>query len=115
MTVLTFSQLFAPNVVDNAAPETLYTVPTTPTTTILRDLRIRFSNTTSGSVTIKAWSVQAAGTAADSNVSLPTTSIAANGFIDIDFPIQAAGGFIQAQAGAATSITASCIDGFLQS
>jgi len=41
--------------------------------------------------------------------------VAANSYIDADCPLLSAGGFVQAQAGAATSITASHIDGFIQS
>ena len=115
MATITFSQLFAPNQVDNAAVETLYTVPATPSNTILRNGRVRFANTTSGAVTIKGWAVPSAGSPTDSNVFLPTKSIPANDYIDVDVPVIAAGGMIQAQAGAATSITATAIDGFLQS
>ena len=110
-----FLQLFNPNQVDNAAPETLYTVPATPTAIILRNGRIRFSNPTAGAVTIKAWAVPSGGAAADTNCFLPTASIAAAGYLDVDVPVLAAGGFIQAQAGAAASISALCLDGFLQS
>jgi hypothetical protein len=66
-------------------------------------------------VTIKAWVVPPAGAAGDSNVCLPTTSIVANGFLDLDVPVMIASGFMQAQAGAASSITATCLDGFIQS
>jgi hypothetical protein len=112
---LTFSQLFASKQVNNAAPDTLFTVPASPTNTILRNGRIRFANTTAGAVTIKAWAVPAAGTAADSNVCLPTLSLAANTYTDVDLPVLGAGGFVQAQAGTASSITASMLDGFTQS
>ena len=112
---ISFLQLFAPNQVDNAAAETLYTVPSTPASTILRNGRVRFTNTTAGFVTIQAWAVPAAGVAANSNCFLPQTSIGVNGYIDVDVPVIAAGGMIQAQAGAATSVTATCLDGFLQS
>lgn len=111
MATLTFKQLFAPNQVDNAAPETLYTCPAN---TITRNLRVRFANTTAGAVTIKAWAVPSAGSAADSNVCLPTYSIGANSYIDVDIPILGGGDFVQAQASAATSITATCLDGFEQ-
>jgi hypothetical protein len=108
---ITFSQLFAPNQVNNASAETLYTVPSSPTTNILRNGRVRFANTTAGAVTITAW----AGAATDDNCFLPVTSIAAYGFLDTDVPVIAAGGTLRAQAGAATSITATCLDGFIQS
>lgn len=110
-----FLQLFNPNQVDNAAPETLYTVPTLPASIILRNGRIRFSNTTAGVVTVKAWAVPSGGAAADTNCFLPLTPIPAAGYVDIDVPVIAAAGFIQAQAGAAASISAACLDGFLQS
>lgn len=111
---LSFTQLFAPKQVNNAAADTLYTVPATPTNSTLRNGMLRFSNTTSGAVTIKAWAVQAAGSAADSNVFLPTTSLNANTYLDTPVPVMAAGGILQAQAGAATSITVTCLDGFVQ-
>jgi hypothetical protein len=112
---LTFSQLFASKQVNNAAPDTLFTVAASPTNTILRNGRIRFANTTAGAVTIKAWAVPAAGTAADANVFLPTLSLTANTYADVDMPVLGAGGFVQAQASAAASITASMLDGFTQS
>lgn len=112
---LSFYQLFSAKQVNNAAADTLFTVPATPTSSILRNGRIRFSNTAGTATTIKAWGVPAAGTAADSNVILPTVSIAANSFLDFDVPILNAGAFMQAQAGAATSITATHVDGFIQS
>lgn len=112
---LSFLQLFASKQVNNAAPDTLFTVSTSPSANILRNGRVRFANTTAAPVTIKAWAVPAAGAAADANVCLPAQSVAANSYIDVDVPVMAAGGFMQAQAGAAASITASMLDGFIQS
>ena len=112
---LTFGKLFAAKQVNNAAVDTLLTVPTSPTSSILRNGRIRLANTTAAAATIKAGGVPLAGSAADANCFLPTTSIPANGYIDVDCPALSAGDFIQAQAGTASAITASCIDGFIQS
>src|SRR3990167_3276470 len=112
---LSFIPLFAAKLVNNAAVDTLFTVGASPTTNVLRNGRVRFANVTAGAVTIKAWAVPAAGAAADANVCLPTLSIAANSYIDLDLPYVVAGGFVQAQAGAASSITALQIDGFIQS
>lgn len=112
---IAFSQLFASKQVNNAAPDTLFTVPSTPGNTLLRNGRIRFVNTTGGFVTIKAWSVPSGGSPSDANVFLPTTSIGLNGYVDVDLPVMGAGDLIQAQAGAAGSVTALCLDGFLQS
>lgn len=105
--------LFNPNQVDNAAAETLYTVPSTPTSIRLIGMRVRFCNTTAGAVTISVWAVPSGGSAADTNASLKGYSIAANDYIDVDIPTMEAGDFLQAQAGAATSITASCLAGAL--
>lgn len=112
---ISFTQFFAPNQVDNVAPETLFTVPASPTTNLARNVRVRFANTTALPATIKAWTVPPAGTAGDTNVCLPTVSIGANLYIDIDIPIMSAGYFCQAQAGTITSITATFLDGFTQS
>lgn len=112
---LSFNQLFASKLVNNAAADTLFTVPASPSSNTLRNCRIRFANVTAGPVTIKAWGVPAAGAAADANVFQPTQSILANSFIDVDVPVMSAGGFIQAQAGAVSSITALVLDGFIQS
>lgn len=111
---LSFTKLFEPNMVDNAAAETLYTVPSSPTS-VLRNARVRFSNITGGAVTIKAWAVPASGSASDTNCCLPTVSIAANSYLDVDLPLMKSGDFLQAQAGAGSSITSAAIDGFLQS
>ena len=112
---LSFALLFASKLVNNAAADTLFTVGASPTSNLLRNGRVRFANVTAGTVTIKAWAVPSAGAAADANVILPTVSVAANSYIDLDLPYLGAGGFVQAQAGAASSITASHIDGFIQS
>ncbi len=112
---LTFLQLFPPQQVDNAAADTLYTVPSTPTNIILRNGRVRFTNTSAGAVTITAWAVESGDAAGDDMCILGVTSIGAESYIDVDVPVLTAGGTIQAQAGAATSITASALDGFLQS
>lgn len=103
--------LFSSEDVDNAAPDTLFTVPDAVSTTILINGRVRFTNHTGSAATIKAWAVPDGGSAGDTNVSLPTTSIAANSYLDVDVPQMAAGGIFQAQAGTATSITALAMDG----
>lgn len=101
----TFLKAFEPNVVDNAAPETLYTVPTTPSTTKAMGFVIRYKNTTGGAVTLTSWAVPLSGTAADGN-EVYSGSIPADDFVDVEYGTLKAGDFIQAQAGAATSITA---------
>lgn len=108
---ITYSSFFAGNLLDNAAPETLFTVPGTPTTTLLRGGRVRLANVTAGAVTAQLWAVPVSGTAGDSNKILPTTSIAANSYIDVDIPIMPASSFLQGQAGAGSSIVVHMLSG----
>lgn len=109
-----FISLFPPVQVATT-PQLLYTVPATPTASILRNARVRFANTTGGAVTIEAWSVPSGGSATDVNCCLPETSISANSYLDVDIPVIASGGSIRAKASSASSITATSLDGFLQS
>lgn len=111
MPSITREQLFAAEDVDNAAPDVLFTVPSTPTNMLLINGRVRFSNHTAGAVTITAWAVPSGGAAGNDNVALPTTSVGANSYLDLDIPQIGAGGTFEAQAGAATSITAQPLDG----
>ena len=112
---ISFLQLFAAKLVNNAAADTLFTVAASPTTNLARNVRVRFANVTALAATIKAWVVPPAGAAADANVCLPTVSILANSYIDVDVPVMVAGAFMQAQAGTVSSITVTMLDGFIQS
>lgn len=111
MPTITRQQLFSPKQVDSASVDTLFVVPSTPTSSLLINGRIRFSNHTGGAVTITVWAVPNGSSATNSNLALPQTSIGANNTLDIDIPQVSAGGSIVAQAGAASSITAQPLDG----
>ncbi len=107
---ITYSQLMAPTVLTTAAA-TLFTVPTAPATTLLRGGRMRFTNTTAGAITVTAYAVPLAGSAAAGNAFVSAKSIAANDFLDVDVPLMGPGGFVQALASANTSITAHALSG----
>jgi hypothetical protein len=109
---ISYSNFFAPTVLGVAAA-TLFTVPTSPSTTLLRGGRIRLTNTTGGAVTVTLYAVPLAGAAAAGNAFVSGKSIAANDYLDVDVPLMAAGGFVQGLAGAATSITAHMLAGSL--
>jgi hypothetical protein len=104
-------KLFAPEIVDNAAPDDLITVPATPATNLLVNGRVRFVNYSGAPATITAWAVPSGGTAGNDNICLPVTSINNGAFLDMDVPQLEAGGKLQAQAGTATAITAQAMDG----
>lgn len=106
------SQLFAPTVATTGAA-TLYTAPSVPTTSTLSRGRIRFTNTSSGSVSVTAYAIQAAGTASPTNCFMNQVSIAQNTHLDVDVPVLGPGGFIQVLASALTSITVTQLDGLI--
>lgn len=110
---ITYVKLFDSNHVNNAAVETLYTVPSSPTTTLLRNGRVRFTNVTGGAVLIDVYAVASGDSPSIANALQYQYSLAANSAIDIDIPILGAGGSVRAQASAANSITAHGIDGVL--
>ena len=108
--------MFQPKQVDNVSFDTLFAVNSFyPSNTIFRNGRVRFVNTTAGAITIEACAVPTSGSPTDSNKILPLVSIPANSYIDLDLPFMDVGSTLQAKAGAANSITASFINGFLQS
>lgn len=108
---ITFAKLFAPAALTTSAA-TYYTVASPYK---LINSRVRFTNVTSGAVTVTAYAVPSGGSAADSNAILKGYSIAANAYLDIDLPVMTAGDFLQALASAGTSITIHAISGVLHS
>ena len=111
---ISYSNFFVPTVLTTTAA-TLFTVGATsaPASTLLRGGRIRFTNTTASPVTVTAYVVPSAGTAAAGNAFVSGKTIAANDYIDVDVPVMPNLAFLQALAGAATSITAHMISGSL--
>lgn len=112
MAALSFIKLFQPTVLTTGAT-TIYTCPVAPSTSVLKNGRVRFTNTTAGAVTVTAYAVPSAGTAGASNAFLNAVSVAANAYLDVDLPSLAAGDTFQALASAATSITVHEVGGVL--
>lgn len=108
---ISYSKFFAPAVLPITTPATLLTIPTAPTTTLLRGARIRMVNTTGTAATVTLYAVPSAGTAAAGNMFVSSKTVAANDFLDADVPIMAAGDFIQGVAGTASAITVHMISG----
>jgi hypothetical protein len=106
-------QLFSPVAVP-AAVGVLYTMPTLPTTTTLKNFRARFSNTTGGAITLILYADVAATASSAANVAYPTTSIAANGYVDVDIPTLKAGDTLRGN-GSAVGITMQELGGVLYS
>ena len=107
-----YSSFFDATVLTTSAA-TLFTVPASPSTTLLRQGRIRLTNTTGGAITATLYAVPPAGTAGTVNAFVSAKSIAANDYLDVDVPQLRAGAFVQALAGATPGITAHMISGAL--
>jgi len=101
---LTFSQLFPPAQLPNAVA-VLFTMPTSPATTVLKNGRVRLTNTTGGAVSVTLYADASATASSAANCCLNAVSIAANGYLDVDLPTLKAGDTLRGLASAATSIT----------
>lgn len=111
MTVIP-TQMFLPTVL-TTSPATLFTSNIGATTGVFMRGRIRFANTSASAVTVNAWGIPSGGTEANGNNFCPNQSIPAGQFLDVDVPVLAFGGFIQASASAASAVTAHSLDGVL--
>lgn len=105
-------QMFLPTELTTAAA-TLYTVPTLSSQTVLARGRIRFTNTSASAVTVTAFDVPSGGTEGTGNNFCPGLVIPPNQNLDLDVPVVAVGGFIQALASAAGVVVAHSLDGVL--
>ena len=104
MTV-SINQLFTPTVL-GLASTVLYTCPAAPTTNVLKNGRLRLTNTTGAAVTATLYADVSATASSAANCCLNAQSIPANSFLDIDMPTLKAGDTLRGLAGAAASITA---------
>lgn len=109
---ISYSQFMGPTVL-TAVAATLFTVPVSPVSTLLRGGRVRLANTTAAPVSVTLYAVPPAGAAAAANAFVSGKTIAANDYLDVDVPLMGAGAFVQGLAGVATSITVHMISGSL--
>ena len=109
---ISYSTFFAPTVLGTAAA-TLYAVPATPASVLLRGARLRLTNTTSGPVAATVYAVPSAGTAGTGNAFVAGKTIAGNDYLDIDVPIMGPGATLQALAGVGAALTAHMLSGSL--
>jgi hypothetical protein len=106
------TQLFAPTVLTGSAA-TIYTAPASPTSICVARVRVRLANTSNASVAVTIYALLSGGTAGAGNCCLAAESVAANAHLDVDMPVLGPGGFYQAFASAASSITMSQLDGII--
>lgn len=111
---LTVIKLFAPLQL-GTGETTIYQCAAAPSTTVLKNGRLRLSNITAGAVTVTLHNVPSGGSAGDANAFMKGESIAANSHVDVDMPTLAAGDTVSGLAGAATSINVQELGGVLYS
>ena len=111
---LSFIKLFEPLQLAAAAAQ-FYLCPVNPTTTVLKNGRVRLTNTTGAAVPATLYAVPASGGAGVTNEFVAGQSVPANSFVDIDVPTLAAGDTLWGFAGTAASITIHEMGGVLYS
>jgi hypothetical protein len=105
-------QMFLPTVLTTSAA-TLYTVPALSSSAVLGRGRIRFTNTSGSPATVTAFAVPSGGSEGSGNNFCPSLTVPPNNNLDLDVPVIAGGGFIQALASTGGVITIQSLDGVL--
>lgn len=110
---ITYQRFFAPQQIP-ATDTVIYTVPSMPTQTVLKSMRVRLANTTASAASVTMYAAVGAATGAAANTFLPGVSIGANDYLDVDVPDMAAGDTLRALGGTANAITITQLDGYLK-
>lgn len=98
---LTISQLFPASQIATGAAAVLYTMPTDPGTSVLKNGRIRLTNTTAGALTVSLYADVAATASGAANAFLDVYSIAAHTSAEVDIPTLKAGDTLRGLASGA--------------
>lgn len=109
---LTFQQLFTP-VQLPAAVGVLFTLSVTGG--VLKNGRVRLTNTSAGAVTATLYADAAANASSAANCCLNAKSIAPGDYLDVDIPTLKQGDTLRGFASAATSITIHEVGGVIWS
>lgn len=110
----TYSKLFAPAQMA-ATNTTYYTVPASPSGQLLRNGRVRVTNTTGSSANFTLYAVPSGGSAGVGNCFAYQVVVNPADYQDIDVPQMVASDFIVGVASAASTLSISSLDGVLQS
>jgi len=107
-------QLFQPQQLPSSVG-VIFSMPTTPTTAVMKNGRVRLTNTTAGAVPATLYTAPAATASGAANCCLSAYSIAGNSYFDFDLPTMSAGDTLRGLAGAAASLTIHEIGGVIYS
>jgi hypothetical protein len=111
---LTVTQLFGP-IQLAASVAVLYTMPTSPATSVLKNGRVRLTNTSMLAVPVTMHAAPSATASSAANCCLSTVSIPAGGYLDVDIPTLIAGDTLRGFAGTASVVTMHELGGVIYS
>lgn len=114
MTTLTIQQLFTP-VVLGTSSGVIFSMPTNPATSTLKNARMRLTNTTGATASVTLYVAPSATASAPANCFMSARSVAANDSIEVDIPTMAAGDTLRGLSGTAASITCHEMGGVIYS
>lgn len=106
-----YSKLFEPVALVLTTPTTIFTVPATPTSTLLRGAIVRITNTSAASAEVTLYAVPLGGSAGVTNAFVSKVSVGVNGYFDVQVPQMKAGDFVQGFAGTAAALNIQAIAG----
>ena len=111
---LTVSQLFTPVQLGGIAA-VLFSMPTAPATSVLKNGRVRLTNTSGAPVPVTLYAAAAAVVSGVTNCCLNAVSIGGNSYLDLDIPTLLAGDTLRGFAGTASVITMHELGGVIYS
>jgi len=103
--VVAYGKLFAPNEINDAANETIFTAVTSSTAGVVKNISAVVCNTTGTGATLEIWIVPSAGSADDTNKLINGETVPANGRLSFTVPDMSSGDTLVARAGTATALT----------
>ena len=106
-----YIKLFEPVAVVLTTPTTVFTVPATVATIMLRGGIVRLTNTTAAPAAVTLYAVPLAGAAGVTNQFLSAKTVPANDYVDVMVPQMKAGDFVQAFATVAAAVNIQSLAG----
>ena len=111
---LTVSQLFSALQLPSSAA-VLFSMPTAPASSVLKNGRVRLTNTSASAVPVTLYADTAANASGVENCCLSAVSIAASAYLDVDIPTLKAGDTLRGFAGTANVVTMHELGGVIYS
>ena len=109
-----FLKLFQPSVLTTTAAA-IYTVPASPTTSLLGNGQVLLTNDTASTQAASLWAVPSGGSVGQANIFFPAIGIAAYQTQLVNVPQLAAGDALWASAASSSAVSIAAMSGVVQS